>query len=390
MQRSTDTYLPNLTGVRGLAAAWVLALHAWSFSGAGRLVVPGIGLDLTPLFECGYFGVDLFFVLSGFLLSLPFHRASLGGAPRPSLLRFWAHRCRRVLPAYWLQIVILVIVFLATGATAKVAPLIVFAHLALIQNVVPWLVPLLNPVYWSMPVEWDFYVVLPLLAALAARSRWPLALLLAVTFSVAFRILCYESLSESALTRFVGFGDIQQLPARLDQFFVGICAARVLAAAPLSKRVANACLAAGIAAVVAMVYIAAPHGDFFARQDVPYMFIHHTLTGIAFGTLVLGAAGPTRIGRALFANRPMIFLGLISYSLYLWHYPLLEAMRTLGLIDAAHAPPGLVVPFVAVPLILFVAWLSYRFVERPFLAAGKGQRAPAQVSARAGGDAAAE
>ena len=225
----------------------------------------------------------------------------------------------------------------------------------------------MNPVYWSMPVEWDFYVVLPLLAGFVARCRWPLALLFVVIFAVAFRVLCYWSLTDVNVSAFIGYGDIQQLPARLDQFFIGICAAWIAARRPLSSRSANACLAAGIAGIIAMAYIAAPRGDFLVRIDVPYFFFHHSLTAVAFGLLVLGAAGSTRVGTMLFANRPMTFLGLISYSLYLWHYPLFELLQAAGWTSGAHAPAWVVVLFAAVPGILFVAWLSYRFIEKPFL-----------------------
>ena len=365
----SSPYLPNLTGVRGLAAVWVLAFHAWQFSNGPSLVVPlpGFGLDFTPLFKCGYFGVDLFFVLSGFLLSMPFHRAALAGKSWPSLKQFWIHRCRRVLPAYWLQLLILTALFLCLGRSAQTTPQILLAHALLIQNVVPWPVPLLNPVYWSMPVEWDFYVVLPLLALIVARCRWPLAMLLALTFVFAFRVLCYWSLTDTTIATFIGYGDVQQLPARLDQFFAGICAAWIAASRPLSPRSAGAWLSGGIALIVTMAYIAAPRDDFLVRIDVPYLYFHHSVTAIAFGMLVLGAAGTTRAGAALFANRPMTFLGLISYSLYLWHYPTLQLAQSIGLTSGVRAPAWALVLGVALPAILLISWLSYRFVEWPFL-----------------------
>ena len=366
---SSSSYLPNLTGVRGLAAAWVLAFHGWQFSNGPALVLPlpGFALDFTPLFKCGYFGVDLFFVLSGFLLSMPFHRAALEHKPRPSLKQFWIHRCRRVLPAYWLQLLVLTAVLAWLGQFDRITLPILAAHVALVQNIVPWLVPLLNPVYWSMPVEWDFYVVLPLLALLVARCRWPLALLLALAFVFAFRVLCYRSLTDPAIAAVIGYGDVQQLPARLDQFFVGICAAWVTVSRLPSVRSARAWLFAGIALIVALAYVAAPRNDFLVNIDVPYLFFHHSITAIAFGMLVFGAAGSSRAGTWLFANRPMTFLGLVSYSLYLWHYPLLQVAQFAGATNGVHAPPWLIVLGIVVPAILFVAWLSYRYVERPFL-----------------------
>jgi len=369
MPPSPSSYLPNLTGVRGLAAVWVLGQHSWNYANSPPLVVPSLHLDFTPLLKCGYVGVDLFFVLSGFLLSMPFHRAALECRATPSLKEFWIHRCRRVLPAYWLQLAILATVFFVLGIHPdQIAPRNLAAHALLIFNIVPWPVPLMNVVYWSMPVEWDFYVVLPLLAWLVTRTRWPLAWLLAVTFAVAFRVLCYWSLTDVHLARFVAYGEIQQLPARIDQFFVGICVAWIAASRPLSQRGSNACLVAGMVGILIMLYLAAPRDDFLVRADAPYIFYHHSLTALAFGLLVLGAAGRTRLGTLLFANRPMTFLGLISYSLYLWHHPLLGILLVNGYTSGAIAPAWQVV-MLALPGVLIVSWLSYRFVETPFLRA---------------------
>jgi peptidoglycan/LPS O-acetylase OafA/YrhL len=71
----------------------------------------------------------------------------------------------------------------------------------------------------------------------------------------------------------------------------------------------------------------------------------------------------------LYANRPMTFLGVVSYSLYLWHYPMLSAMQQLGWMNGAHIAAWIVVLFAAIPAILFVSWLSYRYIEKPFLRA---------------------
>jgi len=109
-------------------------------------------------------------------------------------------------------------------------------------------------------------------------------------------------------------------------------------------------------------------GDFLVRMDVPYLYFHHTLTALAFGLITLGAVGGGRLATRLLANRPITFLGVISYSLYLWHYPLLSAVQGAGWLDGRPAPAWIVVLLAAVPLVLLVSWLSYRWIERPFLA----------------------
>src|SRR2546430_25540 len=101
-----------------------MIFHCWQFAGQPALTLPlGVAsLDLLALVKCGYFGVDLFFVLSGFLLSLPWHRAAARCLPAPSLHNFWVHRCRRVLPAYWAQLCILIVVAIAVGDTQYITP----------------------------------------------------------------------------------------------------------------------------------------------------------------------------------------------------------------------------------------------------------------------------
>ncbi|MGB5148060.1 MAG: acyltransferase family protein, partial [Porticoccaceae bacterium] len=89
-----------LTGLRGFAALWVLMFHTWGAAGPRRMEF-GIGswtLDFTPFFSIGWAGVQVFFVLSGFLLAQPYARWSRGAAARPGVGPYLARRCARVLP----------------------------------------------------------------------------------------------------------------------------------------------------------------------------------------------------------------------------------------------------------------------------------------------------
>src|SRR5436190_6764241 len=90
---------PALTGLRGLAAAGVLVFHLYLLGGKPTFPAP-----VAWLLEMGWSGVDVFFTLSAFLLSLPFVESIERGAPKPSLRQYWSHRAWRVLPAYWVQV----------------------------------------------------------------------------------------------------------------------------------------------------------------------------------------------------------------------------------------------------------------------------------------------
>lgn len=366
--RPEQDYLPPITGLRGVAAGWVLLFHAWQFAGGPALVLAGV--DLTPLLASGYFGVDLFFVLSGFLLGLPFLAARRGGRP-VQLGHFWRNRARRVLPAYWAQLLIL-LGLAAVSDSQRVEPLQAIGHVPLLFNL--WQNDsAINPVYWSLPVEWDFYVLLPLLA-LGFRSTRSvvLSLMVGLMLAIGFRLLCVAALHWWGADGVPLYRWIIQIPGRLDQFLLGMAAAWCyLNWRPGSGQLGTlragwrwAILWAGVALVLLMCWGAAAQGDFVTQAIAPWVYFHYSGLALGFSLCVLGALWAPRAwqSRAL-ASRPLAWLGMISYSLYLWHYPMLQWQRHWW---PSHWPAWAGVAL-SLPLIMVLAWASYRGVERPFL-----------------------
>jgi peptidoglycan/LPS O-acetylase OafA/YrhL len=353
-----DRYLPALTGLRGVAAAWVLVFHLYQYSGS-----PDLG-PLTSLAGCGYMGVDLFFVLSGFLLSMPFHRARIDGAPMPSLLRYAWRRCKRVLPAYYVQIVLIACALLYIGNTAALTLPNLLSHALLIQNFFPRQ-PLLNGIYWTMPIEWDFYVALPLLLVVFVRLRGVATWIVLFALTLAFRYACIRANSDAAWGEWIYYGHIMQLPARLDEFFYGIVGAWIYLRYPISVRTARLLVVAGVIGIIGAM--AAFHfvGDFIGDPKLPWTLLYFTWMGVSFGAIVLGAA----VTPHWLDARPIAWLGLVSYSLYLWHYPLLKTAQYFGWTAWGNGTAFLQNTLVLAPGILLVSWLSQHLVERPFLVA---------------------
>ncbi|MCE7951426.1 MAG: acyltransferase [Xanthomonadales bacterium PRO7] len=362
--RATD-YVPALTGLRGLAAGWVLVFHLWQFSGSPALVIhiADFAIHLTPLAASGFLGVDLFFGLSGFLLSMPFHRAALARAPMPNLRTFGIRRCRRVLPAYYANLAIIVAVLFALGQVSSLTSLNLVSHLLLVQNLVP-VRETFNGVYWTMPIEWDFYAVLPVLMFTLVRSRAGLVLLGVLALVLAFRLLCYGAYFNEPWANHFDYGWIVQLPARLDEFFFGVLGAGIFVRRPPSARAGNALLITGAVGIALAMAVFARVGNDLLPPQMPWMLLHFTWIGAAFGAFILGAAGQ----RSWFCWRWLAWLGLISYSLYLWHYPLLEAAQHFHLLGTGDTTALLFTTLIATPAILLVSWLSQHCVERPFLA----------------------
>ncbi len=353
MQQRND-HTAALTGLRAFAAGWVFAFHLWQFCGSSA--IPLLGIDFSPLLAGGHYGVDLFFVLSGFLIGRPFILARLQGQPAPAWGPFLARRARRVLPAFWLQLALLVVI----AGIGTFGALELLTHATLTFNLIDN-GSLINGVYWTLPVEWDFYLVLPLLAlGLPAVGRWPWVLALLVVFALAFRVWCWSALFWDTPS-FPVFRLIIQLPARIDQFAIGMAVAWWLAAKPLPPAPLRAAAAiAGLCLLSAVAWITVLHGDELDATRLPWAYVQAPLAALGCAGLILGAATPGDGLNRLWRCPPVLFVGTVSYSLYLWHYPLMK-----WLAPRFGSTPWLLVAFV-IPASLATAWLSWRFVEQPF------------------------
>lgn len=385
--------ISSLDGLRAIAALSVMLFHCY-YLVTHQVVIAG--QDITFLWNYGQSGVHLFFVLSGFLLFMPFARAMLDGRPLPSVKRFFQRRALRILPAYYACLLILsAIQFRQFASPAGLANIGV--HLLMLHDDVASMNRSINGPFWTLAIEAQFYVVLPLFAWViarfvgATRSRWRVVIgvLAVVVGALALRSL--DEVVQGHFERMPGIrGDVAKLFVHatlgvqgkyLEVFALGmLCSVLYLAAQEESRRLrrrlpwVGATLVA--AALVAMVGLA--HLDM--RQDIltpPYfMFTHATdllviggplLAGLPYAALTLGVLWAPRWLRAIFEFWPLRFIGLISYSLYLWHLPILLFASRYAMalpVDFRIGFEILVGVFVAIP----VAYLSYQFVERPFLA----------------------
>ncbi len=374
-------YQDGLTGFRALAAAWVMLFHFNSFAAPKVIAVDFFGRDLHlhPLLTVGWVGVDLFFVLSGFLLATHLLDAMARG--RPGVLqRYFAARVRRVFPAYWVQIALL---FIAAVWAAKAIPewaRYIPLHIPMLHFVSERASFSINNVYWTLPIEFSFYLCLPLIAYYllraerrGGRSSWLMLFGLYAAILVlvwCYRYAMFRHFEASAVNVIVWA--TSQLPGTLDVFMAGVVAATALrwlrmrgAPWPRSRErlVSTALAAVGLAGIVAMMYFLDSLYAVYWKGHWA-LFVWHSITAGFIAMVVAGIAISGPLTHALFETRVMVFLGTISYSIYLWHYPIgLWAMRTFD------APEIGVAAFCAltIPLVLIASAASYYLVERPFL-----------------------
>ena len=370
-----------------------MLFHAYHLV-AGQVVVGG--QNITYLWNYGQSGVHLFFVLSGFLLFMPFARAMLNGRPLPSVKRFFQRRALRILPAYYVCLLILSATQFRQLASIKGLENIGL-HLVMLHDDVSTVNRAINGPFWTLAVEAQFYVVLPLLAWAIAKfvgktcSRWRVVVGVLAVMAGALVLRSMDAVAQGRFDHIPGLvGDVARVFIHttlgvqgkdLEVFALGmLCSVLYLAAQEESRRLRRSLPWIGAPLIVAAILAMVPLAQLQMRQDIltpPYwVFAHATdmlviggplMAGLPYAALTLGVLWAPRWLRAVFELWPLRFIGLISYSLYLWHLPILTLTKNFAMTLPQGTRIGfeiLVGVFVAIP----VAYLSYQFVERPFLA----------------------
>lgn len=391
----SDTRLPGVEGLRALAACGVVVYHTW------LLGSPGGAPDLGPLSRTVIphltLGVTLFFALSGFLLYRPFAGALLRGESRPSFASYLWNRTLRILPAYW---VILLIAALALRAVfVRVSPFdldtagflnhprMLAANLLLVQNYHPATYFTGIGPAWSLAIEVIFYLALPLLVLFA----WALARGVSTrsgrrmaAFAPSVLMLLIGLSGKAAGSYLVpakgGIGWVgwvgnwnsvleRSFWAQADLFAFGLAIAVMridwedgLLRLPSWWRKAGAAMAALI--TFATLKLA---GDGRLGQH-KYATMMALACGLFLALIVLPPAGTNTqpfFIRAL-RSRVLMSIGLASYSLFLWHEPLIRWMKERGVMLPGAG--GFVANLALVGLVAGVfSAVTYRLVELPAL-----------------------
>lgn len=379
---STPAWLPGLDVLRGIASAAVVVHHTYSL--ANRPSVPAGGAIFEGL---GSWGVDLFFLLSGYLLCDYFWR------PRAqrSLRVFWVRRFFRVAPAYYIQILLLFLFFAApallfsAAGLRQIATQLTFTHYYTPNTASSLNV---NGALWTLSIEMTLYLTMPLLALAvgwpATRGRrtlfWPMVAVAAlVAAGIGYRLLvAYQGGGLQELY----FGSIpaeaagnarlylaRQFPAWIALFGLGIGLRWLVTRRYLPARL----LGPTRHRVSVFVLLMLPSLAWLELTERAVDFTHPFLFAgfdVALGVLLLPAllyaARPSASTEGGLLIRAGVWLGDRSYGLYLWHFPVILVVYERG---TDLLPPDISHPLFRVTAIwvlaMGLAMLSYRFVEAP-------------------------
>lgn len=359
--------LPMLDGVRGLAMVGVVAFHVaviWTDNApwAYREAAP---VGLWPAFT-GSLGVDVFFVLSGFLVFQSWQsirRRHTDESVR-SVIEFARRRARRIYPPY--LVVLAVLIPIRTPGWLDSAD--GWANIGLFVSLNHFLVPrlphALNTPLWTLTTETHFYVALPFMAFVGFRYGWRKMLVALLLTTIVWRVYAGGT-----------GGSAEWILGRADQFAAGMVASTLFADHRAGRP--SALLRwltgrwAGWVLGLAFTCLAVAHGGLrLLPKPLAFLVLLHPVAALLIAGLVV--RGVCNGGLRVFRHPLLRWAGAISYSLYLWHFPVLtEAVKRTG------RGAGTLVGALAVALAFGV--VSYLLLERPFI--GRRVHEPAPTSA---------
>lgn len=340
-QSTSAAYRPEIDGLRAVAIIPVIFYHAGFASFTG-----------------GFVGVDVFFVISGYLITSLIVRDLEQGCF--SLAHFYERRARRILPALFL---VLLVSFPLAWVWLDARPMLEYSRsllsvLVFASNFMFWfetgyfdsaieLKPLIHT--WSLAIEEQYYLLYPLLLLLVWRFKPKAIAGVLVALSVASLSLAVIGSSQFPDAAFY------LLPTRAWELLLGALTAFWLSngnRAPRHTALSDLLSATGLLCIVIAVL------KFSAATAFPgYAALLPTLGTV----LIIAFSGHARYIKALLSLRLLVGIGLISYSAYLWHQPLLAILRHASLNDPDLAMLGMVIIGTFI-----LSWISWRFVEQPF------------------------
>lgn len=334
-------YRKEIDGLRALAVMPVILFHA-GFS----------------IFSGGFVGVDIFFVISGYLITTIILTEIEQG--KFSIINFYERRARRILPALFFVMLVCVLVawfvLLPSDmqgfsksliAVSIFASNIFFRHESGYFDIASELKPLLHT--WSLAVEEQYYLIFPFLLMFFWKSdRKKILIILGAIFVISFALAQWGSYAKPSSAYFL-------LLARGWELLVGAFAAFFLSQKNYSKFKTNFREIAGWVGFALILY-----AIFMHNKNTPYPGVYALIPTIGTLLIILFAKQETTLGRFL-GNKIFVSFGLISYSAYLWHQPLFAFVRHKSLTEPDH------MIFSTLCILTFIlAYFTWKYIETPF------------------------
>lgn len=358
---SSNEFIPQIDGLRFYAVVAVLVFHCTAYLASPAKNPAAAAVAATPFAawaKAGHSGVELFFVISGIVLGLPFARAAAGLGPPVNLRRYFTRRLTRLEPPYIINLLLLSAALLLMGkATLSGILPHLAASLAYCHNIVFGTMSTINFVAWSLEIEVQFYILAPLLAALfSVRDPWARSCAFGACITAASALSSHLSLADGippALRTTLG--------SFLQYFLTGFAVADWYARSGTGRRASVAADALAIPCVACVPLL----------EHAPV--VRTFLLPLAFGGLCVSALYGRIHGR-ITALPFLVVIGGMCYTIYLYH-PFIKSLigpyivrMSPGDVPAAVLVLAQVAAFLAI--IVAVCTPLFLMFEKPFMAVG--------------------
>ena len=374
---SGNFYFPALDGLRALAIFWVIIYHSWWVSHIPPVVVSigGTTLNLTPVFGVGFIGVYLFFVLSGFLLSFPFLRACFQQKPFPSVRKYYLRRILRIVPAFYAAVLLQVILgtphwFLGGAEAWRTIP----AHLTFLFNFSGQSQSAINGVFWTLSVEMQFYIMLPLIMYLVYKRKALFTTIAIIAIGLGWRFIVFRIYTTNS-DQVIFYGE-HQFPYHLLLFGIGIVMAAIYLwihyrkqwVERLPRRMAALGLGLSLIGILTVWWSSYRMISTSVWSGGIDYYLLPIGVALGFGCLLLGALYAPVLIRRIWTNNFARLIGIVSYGMYLWHFPILYWISTWAWEVPPAAPQQLQTLLVmGLAASVLVGLASLVLIERPFI-----------------------
>jgi peptidoglycan/LPS O-acetylase OafA/YrhL len=359
--RDEKKYIYELESVRGIAILLVFLFHCFGIWFGGAPDDPSLAMSFIV---SGHTGVTLFFVLSGFLLSLPFV-AGLESGHHPSIRDYFFSRALRIIPLYYLAVLV---AFYAKGDLATTVQALGFMFVGF--DLFPYSV-----VWWTLSTEVQFYLLLPLVMMLCRTRRGMLILfLLCMVWMLAY--YHYVIANPGNVGQPYYWTKTKSLFGRLPAFAFGIAAAFLYVRAPFQKlrsqdklrALGAACLVIAIVSLAFLLQASAQMGDRVSERSWHVWHVYES----ACWTLVLLGFLCRPYGSWIAINEFTALMGKLSYSIYLTHVPINVYLAAfvkfkMGLEITPGTTEAILFPLAAFAATVLVSFICYQLIELPFL-----------------------
>jgi peptidoglycan/LPS O-acetylase OafA/YrhL len=356
-------HFPSIDILRGFAALSVVVYHI--IEHFNWVDFPSSGIWLW--FRIGWMGVDLFFVISGFVIGMAAFASLEKHGPNSFRRNFFQRRMVRIVPLHYLTMLVFVVF---------VTPILLFQefwknlglHLVFLHNLFPNFHGAINGSSWSLGTEMQFYLLIMLITPWLYKAH---SLKVALCFVLVAWAWRYGVVLNVPLNSEVGpfniFVAATQLPGMLDEFVAGIILAKFMqtkkgsdwVAASTNKPAAGVMLLLSAVLLYTMLSLFWQYASFWNHTFMVVLF--RTLIAISFAAVLLTACliTPTGLARKMLA--PLSYLGTVSYGIYLWHLPVVLSIKKIDWLPVQKALPIILI------LTIVFSMVSWHFFEQPIM-----------------------